>query len=119
LTISFEDGERLRLAGFIPTEIEAFATAVTPEGLPQPAIDLEGDVWQRVMKSRRDWVNDKIERGWEDEEITNAIMDYYRRNEERSPWDFLRVEYRPPEKIDYKEAIRRRARETTAELRRL
>ena len=119
MTISFEDGQRLLRAGFVPYEVEQFATAVTPEGLPQPPIDLEGDVWLRVMKSRRDWVNDKIERGWEDEEITNAIMDYYRRNEERSPWDFLKQEYRSPTRIDYKEAIRRRAREGTAELRKL
>ena len=119
MTLSFEDAERLRLAGFIEFELEEFSTATTPSGQPQPAIDLDGEVWQRVLESRRDWTTDKIVRGWTRDEIENVIMEYYLTKEGRSPWDFLKIEYRPPEKLDYKAAIRRRAGEEIAELRRL
>lgn len=61
------------------------------------------------MKSRSDWIKDKIERGWEDDEITEELRNYYRRGEKRSPFDFLRIEYKPPTKVDYREAVRRRA----------
>lgn len=119
MTISLEDGERLRLAGFLEYEIEQFAAAVDPEGKPQPAINLDTPVWQRVLKSRRDWIDDKVKRGWSDEDITESMMDYYRKSEKRTPWDFLKAEYRPPTRVDYRAAIRRRAREEIAELKRL
>jgi hypothetical protein len=109
LTLSFEAAEQLRAAGFLDYEIEQFATAVDPEGKPQPPVDITTPVWQRAMRSRRDWIEDKISRGWTETEIREELMNYYRRGEKRSPWDFLRVEYRSPQRIDYREAVRRRA----------
>ncbi|HEC64168.1 MAG TPA: hypothetical protein ENI23_02610 [bacterium] len=118
MTLSFEDAERLQNAGFIPYEIEEFSSAITSDGQLQPPIDLNSPVWTAVIKSRNDWLIDKITRGWSQDEIENSIMSYYAAKRERSPWDFLRAEYHPPTKIDYKSAIRRRAQSTTAELKR-
>ncbi len=116
MTISFEDAKRLEAAGFLEYEIAAFALAIDGEGKPQPPVILDSPVWLRVLASRREWVDDKIERGWTDEQITETLMDYYRRKEERTPWDFLKAEYRPPMKVDYTAAIRRRAQMEVAEL---
>ena len=114
MTLSFEAAEQLRAAGFLDYEIEQYATAVDSESKPQPPIDISQPVWQRAMKSRRDWVEDKISRNWTEAEIREELMNYYRRGEKRSPWDFLRIEYRPPTRIDYREAIRRRAQARVA-----
>jgi len=109
LTISYEDGQTLLAAGFLQYEVDQYAKAVDPAGNPQPAVDLSQPVWQRAMRSRRDWVEDKINRGWSEAEIQDELMNYYRRGEKRSPWDFLKIEYRSPKRLDYLEAVRRRA----------
>ena len=116
MTLSFDDAAKLKTSGFTDYEIEVFATAVDTEGKPQPPIELGKPVWQRVMKSRRDWVDDKINKGWTVEEIEGELMGYYKRKAERSPWDFLKIEYVSKAKVDYRAAVRRRAREEIAEL---
>ena len=108
MTLSFDDAARLRTSGFLDWEIEQFASATDAKGKLQPPIDLNAPVWQAAMKSRGDWVDDKIARGWTKEEIDGEIMGYYWRKAERSPFDFLKLEYAPPTKVDYREALRRR-----------
>jgi len=50
-----------------------------------------------------------VDRGWGVEEIENAIMEYYQRSADRSPWDFLKAEYRRGGKLsNYKSAIEAR-----------
>lgn len=111
MTLSFDDAAKLRTSGFLDYEIEQFASAVDSERKPQPPIELDKPIWQRVMASRRRWVDDLIGRDWTSEEIDEELMNYYRRKAERSPWDFLKLEYASKAKVDYRAAIRRRARE--------
>jgi len=108
VSLSFDDAERLRAAGFVNWEIGRFSEAKTPDEKDQPPIDINTPIWGRVMESRRSWTDDKIVRGWAKDEIENAIMDYYRRNPEKDPWSFLKAEYKPPLKKDYYEAVRAR-----------
>lgn len=108
MTISLDDAERLLAAGFTQWEVEGFATAKDAKGQDQPLVNLDSPVWKAVIESRRDWRDDKIAKGWTPEEIENVIMEYYARDAERSPWDFLKAEYKALRKIDYIEALQRR-----------
>jgi hypothetical protein len=108
LSISFEDGERLRAAGFLEWEIEKIAEGTLPDGSPQPPINLNSPVWQRVTESRRNWVDDKIARGWSEADINTNIMDYYVRSPKRTPFDFVKAEYKPVKKRDFWLEIRLR-----------
>lgn len=108
MTISFEDGERLKAAGFLDWEVGKFAEAVLVDGQPQPNINLNSPVWQRVIESRRNWIDDQAARGSTSEEIATTIMDYYGRGAKRSPFDFLKAEYKPVKKRDFWTEIRLR-----------
>ena len=109
MTISTFDAQRLRESGFLEAEIMAIAEAKTAKGEDQPPVDLDSPIWQSVMESRRDWRVDKISRGWTEYEIVSELQNYYRRDSRRSPFDFLRAEYKPPQKKDYMEIVRKRA----------
>jgi len=109
MTISMEDYERLERAGFLEFEILGLANATDAAGNPQPPIDLGSPAWQVLLKSRKDWIDDKIERGWEKDEYTREIRAYYERDKKRTPFDWLKEEYKPKKKkADYLEARRRR-----------
>lgn len=108
MSLSFEDKATLINAGFLPYEVQQFDEAKTLDGQPQPPIDLGSPVWQRVLQSRRDWVNDKKAREWAQSEIEAEIMAYYRREKKRDPFSFLKAEYRPPAKKDFWESVRAR-----------
>lgn len=108
MTISSRDAERLAHAGFLRSEIEALANAKTATGADQPPINLDGPAWRAVLNSRSEWWVDKMDRGWTESEIREALGNYYRRDESRTPFDFLRAEYKPPKRVDYIEIIRKR-----------
>ena len=112
-----EDKLKLKAVGFTAYEIGEFSKATDPSDVSQPLIDLDSPLWQRVMDSRRKWVDDKINRGWTEFQIENAFDEYYRKGKEPSPWDFLKAEYKPPLKRDYYEGVRaRKQRLINAEL---
>lgn len=116
MSLSIADATRLREAGFLQGEIEELSEAKDTSGKDQPPILLDSPVWQAVMKSRQEWWVDKVNRNWTEEDIQREIMGYYERDEKRSPWDFLKAEYRPPKKVDYIEARRKRAEAQVMEL---
>lgn len=109
MSLSFESAERLRLAGFVAYELEAYAEAKAPDGKDQPFVDLGTPLWGRVIESRQSWVEDKIGKGWIQAEIENAIMDYYAKDPERTPFSFLKAEYKSKTKRDYYIEVRARA----------
>ena len=113
------DRQRLKRAGFIPMEIYRYDAGVGPDNEPQPPIDLNSPLWQTAMQTRFEWMDDKRRRGWSDTEIGNEIANYYARGRKRTPWDFLKAEYRPPKRVDYIAAVRRRARRRARALWRL
>lgn len=108
MSISFEDYQRLRNVGFTEYEIEQLSNATDPSGNPQPPIDLNSAPWEATLESRKWWLVDKIEKGWSEEEINETINNFYMRDRRRSPWDFLKIEYRPPKRVDYWSAMRNR-----------
>jgi len=109
MAITDEDGQRLREAHFLEYEIDQLATAVQPgTGNPQGYQNLDGPTWQAAIKSRIDWWDDKRRRGWSKEEIEQELLNYYQRDQKRTPWDFLKVAYHPPKKFDYLAVVRAR-----------
>lgn len=109
MSLKAGDEETLRLAGFTEFEIRRFETATTPDGAPQPPLELDSPVWQRVLESRRSWIEDKIDKGWTESEINAVIMEYYKRDSKRNPFDFLKAEYKPPLKRDFYKGVRERS----------
>ena len=101
MTLSANDAQRLKNAGFTDYEIDLLSNAKDPEGKDQPPINIDGDAWKATIKSRSDWWDDKIAKGWNRQEIINELMNYYQRDERRTPFDFLKAEYRPRKRVDY------------------
>lgn len=108
MSLSDHDVLKLKTSGFTNFEIFELANAKDPEGKDQPSIDLDSPVWVKVIESRQQWWEDKIKRGWAEEEIVNELMAYYDRDKTRTPWDFLKAEYRPVKKVDYLTIVRAR-----------
>jgi hypothetical protein len=108
LSISQADAERLSAAGFLPSEIFALAEAKTVTGKDQPPVNLDSASWKSALETRYKWWQNKYKRGWTTEEIENSLLNYYARDVRRTPFDFLRAEYKPPKKTDYFETLRKR-----------
>lgn len=107
--LSYADVVQLMNDGFQDFEIEEFSQGRTPSGRSQPAVNINSPLWESVRRNRRNWYYDKRNRGWSDVEIRDEIRRYYLRRRERTPWDFLKAEYKPPMRLDYKTTIKARA----------
>ena len=103
--LSNEDSERLIAAGYTLWEIDQFASATTPDGQQQPAIDLSKKPWIDAMESRSNWYSKMIADGWTYQQYEQAIYEQYNRNPNQSPWDFLKSEYKPPQHADFRTTI--------------
>ena len=99
-----ENADLLRNAGFTENEIQQFDEA---PNFPQDSL-IGHPAWMTMIENRQEWVRDKIQRGWQKDEIENEIMNYYLRDLQRTPFDFLKAEYKPPKKHDYMDMIRKR-----------
>jgi len=95
-------------AGFLPEEAEELTYG--SKGVKVGAEKVYNSRTGRAARRERQrWVRDLLLRGWTEEEIAREARAYYARDSKRSPWDFIRAEYRPPMKKDYREAARRLA----------
>lgn len=95
--LSDEAKDTLREAGFTKMEVGMIDSAQAKDGSPQDT-DISVGVWQSVIESRKDYIGRLGDEGWEDGEIQDAIDSYYE-GDEANPWDFLKIEYRPPKKL--------------------
>lgn len=98
--------------GFVASEIREFLGAGNAPGL------FATEPFKAMLKSRDKWRADRRRAGWTDTQIRKAVVGYYDKKK-NSPFDFLRLEYRSPLKVDmksYREAARRRAKRNTAKL---
>ena len=117
MSLSAKDSTRLRRAGFLNYEIQYFGGAVAPDDAYQPKVDLNSATWINAMSQRRKWWQDKMAKGFNVPDIKNTLINYYRKRgaRKRTPYDFIRAEYKPPGKLkDYLHAIRRRAKDRMA-----
>lgn len=95
-------------AGFLPEEADELTYG--SKGIKVNAEKVYNSRTGRVARvSRQQWIRDLRRQGWTDEEIEREARMYYARDSKRSPWDFIRAEYQPPAKKDYREAAKRLA----------
>ena len=96
------------------------ATELTYGRPDMPSFNAEGvynsKTGRAARVNRQRWIRGLLDNGWTMDEIMAVVEDYYARDSKRSPWDFIRAEYQPPVKKDYREAARRRAEGRTQEL---
>ena len=107
ITMGFTEAQQMLIsAGFLPHEIRELFSA-------HGVVDaLNSKPFHDMLIERRRWVSQMRKAGLSARQIMDAIKMWYKRDEKRSPFDFLRKEYRPPKKVDrkeYREAARRRA----------
>lgn len=99
----------LRRAGFIPREINEFQWAVSENGKPY-VTDLESPVWRDVIRHRKEMIAKLDEQGWSRAEIAAGIERFYTMRGKFSPFDWLKIEYRPLKRVHYKEVQKRNVR---------
>jgi hypothetical protein len=116
LPLKREYAKQLKDAGFLPFEIREFSHAASPSGEPQDLNKVCNSApFFSMLESRREWwktaLAPKSEGGWgyTYEMGKKAIENHYkttkRRKKKRSIFDFLKVEYRPKNKIRTKKAF--------------
>lgn len=116
MTLSMKENKLLREVGFTAYEVDIFNSAIAVDGTPQ-IIDLNSATWQNMMLSRKEWVMDTLEEGLNDADRETLIDEYYQIDRERSPFDFVKREYKPPRGLsDYQKARSNRARKQTDKL---
>lgn len=67
-----------------------------------------------ARKSRIEWINSLKKQGFNGDQIKREILEYYAKGKERSPFEFIRSEYRDKKGIDkdaYHNAAQKRASE--------
>lgn len=107
-----EINHKLLSAGFLKMEIRHILSA---GNIPQL---FKTKPFILMLQERRRWWREMRRAGFTNAEIVDAIRRYYS-VEGRSPFDFLRVEYKPPRKADivkYREAARKRSERKVATL---
>jgi len=108
-----EVAQRMRDAGFTSKEIKEFASAKTPDGSPQD-IDLiiQSNTFEHMLSSRRDWFENALKSkqlgglGLTYKDATKLIDNFYvmkgKRKHKRDIWGWLKMSYRPKDKIQSK-----------------
>jgi hypothetical protein len=114
ISMGFIEAQQMLVsAGFLPKEVRELFSA-------HGVVDmLNSAPLHAMITERRRWVATMRKKGMSGRQIIAAIQAWYGKDEKRSPFDFLRREYKPPVKIErkeYREAARRRALSMTAPL---
>lgn len=101
-----------RNAGFLSAEVRELVY-----GSKGVSVDAEAVFKSRSAATARfhrgDWIRSLRDRGWSNKEIIREARAYYIRDTKRSPWDFIRAEYKPRQRKDfrdYRTAARARAK---------
>jgi hypothetical protein len=106
-----------RNAGFLPHEARELTLGHSHEFDSGSVFNSEPS--KKARQSRIEWINLLKKQGWTDAQIRREILDYYVKGREKSPWDFIRAEYRDKKKIDfidYKKKAQIRAKRKTNRL---
>jgi hypothetical protein len=89
MSISRNDAKILKAAHFSRDEIKAIKSALTPEGTPQPKIEITNDAWKFAIRSRKIWYGKMKKAGNSEKQIQAEIRKYYTQRKNASPFDFL------------------------------
>ena len=129
--ISFVDQNRLRAVGFTWKEIKAFDAAQDPDNDSQPVVNIsQSPVWQKTITTRVGIVRGLAAAYRNDtgKQLTRPKLDailnnWYAAGRRRSPFDWLKMEYRDKNRVmDMIPSLRRaraRAQDRTRGIRRV
>ena len=99
-TLNQAQKEYMYLHGWLISEIKAFANARTPDGKKMQDFDFNAAPFQAMLKSRNEYFSKLRKLGWNNLQIRQRInMLYTSKRGKASPWDFLKIEYKPPTKL--------------------
>ena len=85
--------------GFLPYEVKAFADAKTPNG-KQQNLDFHSKPFQSMISERERYIHKLAMKGFTPMQSRQRIeMLYKAKRGKASPWDFLKIEYRPQKKV--------------------
>lgn len=99
-------------AGFLPEEAQELTYGSSGVNVDSLAV-YNSRTGRATRVSRMDWIRNLTAEGWTLEEIMREAREYYYRDAKRSPWDFIKAEYKPRQIKDfneYREIQRRRAK---------
>lgn len=103
-------------SGFLPSEIMAIDRAKMPDGKQQESI-YNSEPFKAMIKSRREYITDRMKEGFTRLHVKDKIKEYYRLKSGRSPFDFLKLEYKPTKRLtDFVEAVKKKVRYKTSTL---
>ncbi len=120
-SFSYTERKMLIAQGFTWDEIKALETAINPAGALQPLPDLSSPAWVAAIHRRHEFAdmvrhefimdyNRRMPR-----QVYNHIINHwYLKNKKRTPFDWLKVEYKPKLKVDFKNAAIERAKHKAA-----
>jgi len=108
-----EVADKMREAGFSSKELREFASAKTPDGSPQDIeLIVQSETFEHMLSSRRDWFENALKSkklgglGLTYKEAIKLIDNFYvmrgRRKHKRDIWGWLKMSYRPKDKIQSK-----------------
>lgn len=82
--------KQLRNSGFLIWEIEQF---------DKGSVNFGSHTFQSAIRSRKLWVEAMRKVGWSDQLIGNRLRHWYKLKKGRNPFDWLKMEYKPPIKL--------------------
>lgn len=100
-------------AGFSQQEAQELTNAPSPDAV------FDSIPGALARESRRNWIEELENRGWTRQQINAEIEAYYTRAAGRTPWDFIRAEYKSVHKLtstQYEAAARKRAEHNIQQL---
>lgn len=93
----------LRQKGFLPWEIEQFDKAKAGDtisgNIVRQDIAFQSAPFQAMIDSRVKYIQMLKGIGWQPQQIAEQISRYYNLKAGRTPWDFLKIEYKPARQI--------------------
>lgn len=94
-----------RDAGFLPFEARelTYGHGAKSRSLTWAKTVFNSMPGKAARQSRLSWIENLRDRGWTRKQIEREAREYYRRDSQRTPWDFIRQEYKPRQKVDFKE----------------
>lgn len=108
-----------RVAGFLPSEARELTIGHGGVLVDSQRV-FESMPGAAARRTRIAWIQMLADRGWNAKQIMREMRMYYALGQKRSPWDFIRAEYRGGRKIkdilDYQDKARKRAEAKTSKL---
>jgi len=93
-SLNRKDKELLKSSGFLKSEIEE---------INKGYVNTSSYTYQNMVKSRSQWTKSMEAVGWNKQQIAARIRHWYKSKKDRSPFDWLKIEYRPANKLTIKQ----------------